>query len=203
MNKAVEGRRGRRPGSPDTRAEILEVARRRLLAEGYRTVSLRSIAAEAGVDVALISYFFGSKKGLFGATLGLLANPPELLAAALPGDRATLPDRVLRTILTTWDDADRGGQLKIMAMTLLQEPELARLFREVLEREIIDRVAEHLGGADAPQRAAVFGAQLAGTIFSRYILALEPIASMSADELIRYLTPGLRAVLHPPATRRR
>ncbi|KPM52390.1 transcriptional regulator [Frankia sp. R43] len=198
MNKPVAGSRGRRPGSPDTRAAILEVARRRFLDQGYRSVSLRSIAAEAGVDVALISYFFGSKKGLFGAALGLVANPPELLSSALRGDRATMPERVLRTILTTWDEPDLGGQLEVMAVALMQEPEFARLFREVLEREIIGRVAEYLGGADAPQRAAAFSAQVAGIIFSRYILRLEPIASMPADELVRYLSPGLRAVLRSP-----
>ncbi|WP_226933052.1 MULTISPECIES: TetR/AcrR family transcriptional regulator [Parafrankia] len=198
MNKPVAGSRGRRPGSPDTRAAILEVARRRFLDQGYRSVSLRAIAAEAGVDVALISYFFGSKKGLFGAALGLVANPPELLSSALQGDRATMPERVLRTIVTTWDEPDLGGQLEVMAVALMQEPEFARLFREVLEREIIGRVAEYLGGADAPQRAAAFSAQVAGIIFSRYILRLEPIASMPADELVRYLSPGLRAVLRSP-----
>ncbi|ONH59907.1 TetR family transcriptional regulator [Frankia sp. CcI49] len=198
MNKPVAGSRGRRPGSPDTRAAILEVARRRFLDQGYRSVSLRSIAAEAGVDVALISYFFDSKKGLFGAALGLVANPPELLSSALRGDRATMPERVLRTILTTWDEPDLGGQLEVMAVALMQEPEFARLFREVLEREIIGRVAEYLGGADAPQRAAAFSAQVAGIIFSRYVLRLEPIASMPADELVRYLSPGLRAVLRSP-----
>ncbi|WP_035953333.1 TetR/AcrR family transcriptional regulator [Parafrankia sp. EUN1f] len=203
MNKPAAGSRGRRPGSPDTRAAILEVARRRFLDQGYRSVSLRAIAAEAEVDVALISYFFGSKKGLFGAALGLLANPPELLSSALQGDRATMPERVLRTILTTWDDPDLGGQLAVMAVALVQEPELARLFREVLEREIVGRVADHLGGADAPQRAAAFTAQVAGTIFSRYILRLEPIASMPADELVRYLSPGLHAALRSPHPGRR
>ena len=68
--------RGRRAGSPDTRAHVLDVARRRFLAEGYQSVSLRSIAAEAGVDVALISYFYGSKRGLFAAVLALPGHRP-------------------------------------------------------------------------------------------------------------------------------
>jgi AcrR family transcriptional regulator len=71
------GRRGRRSGNPDTRAEILAIACRRLVADGYYGVTMRAIAAEAGVDAALISYYFGSKKGLFGAALALSANPPR------------------------------------------------------------------------------------------------------------------------------
>ena len=74
---ATSGRgRGRPRGDTGSRAAILAVARRRFLAEGYDRVTLRSVADEAGVDVALVSYHFGSKKGLFGASLELPANPP-------------------------------------------------------------------------------------------------------------------------------
>ena len=86
MNKPAGAARGRRPGRPETRAEVLEVARRRFLADGYQAVTLRSVAAEAGVDAALISYYFGSKKGLFGAAMALSANPPEAVLEALAGD---------------------------------------------------------------------------------------------------------------------
>ncbi|MFB4297240.1 TetR family transcriptional regulator [Actinomadura sp. NTSP31] len=188
--------RGRRRGSPDTRAQILAVARRRFLADGYAKVTLRSIAAEADVDAALVSYFFGSKKGLFGAVLGLLANPPDVLASALPGDPATLPERVLRAMLGTWDDPERGRQLTFMVRAATQDAELIRLLRDVVGHEMIDRIAEHVGGPDARHRAAAFGAQLAGVIFGRYILAVEPLASMTADEIVAALAPGMRAVLY-------
>jgi AcrR family transcriptional regulator len=39
---------------------IRDAARARFLAEGYQSVTLREVAADAGVDVALISYYFGS-----------------------------------------------------------------------------------------------------------------------------------------------
>ena len=195
MNK--DSRRGRRTGRPDTRAQVLDVARRRFLAEGYQAVTLRSIAQEAGVDAALISYFFGSKKGLFGAALTLSANPPEMLREALPGELATLPERVLRALIGAWDDPVHGEPLRVMVTAATQEPELARLLREVVEREMLDLIAERLGGVDARKRAGSFVTQLAGVIFARYIIELEPVASMPADELVRYLAPGLRSVLRP------
>jgi AcrR family transcriptional regulator len=200
MNKSG-ARRGRRRGGPDTREAILAVARRRFLADGYAPVTMRSVAAEAGVDAALISYFFGSKKGLFGAVLGLVANPPEVLAGALPGDPATLPERVLHALLTAWDDPERGGPLLLMVRAAVQDPDLTRLVRDILEREMIDRIADHVGGPDARARAGAFGTQLAGLIFARYVLGVEPVASMAPDELIRHLSPGLRAALYRPPRR--
>jgi AcrR family transcriptional regulator len=202
MNNAPgTGRRGRRPGRPETRAQVLDVARRRFLADGYQSVTMRSIAAEADVDVALLSYFFGSKKGLFGAALALPANPPEVLLTALPGDPATLPERVLTALLNTWDDPQHGAPLRVMVTAATQDRELARLLKEVFEREMIARIAEHIGGAHAYYRAGAFITQLAGLVFARYVLQVDPIATMTVDEITRHLAPGLRAALHGAATR--
>lgn len=194
MNKAT-GRRGRRPGAPDTRHDVLEVARQRFLAEGYQAVTLRSVAADAGVDVALISYFFGSKKGLFGAAMALTANPAEAFALALDGDMQGLPERVLRILLSTWDTPASGAPLKAMLGSALNDEAVGLLVRQALQRELVDKLADRLGGIDARRRAIAFTVQLAGVVFSRYVLRLEPIASMPADELVRTLTPTLRAAL--------
>jgi AcrR family transcriptional regulator len=202
MNKVAArpttGRRGRRPGRPESRAQVLDVARRRFLAEGYRAVTLRSIATEAGVDAALVSYFFGSKRGLFGAALALTANPPDLLLAALPGDPASLPERVLAGLLGAWDDPRQGGPLRVLVTAAVQDPEVARLLTDAFEHEMVDRMADHIGGPHARHRAGAFVAQLAGLVFTRYVLRLEPVASMSADEIVRHFAPGLRAALHGP-----
>jgi AcrR family transcriptional regulator len=187
--------RGRPPGRTETRAEILAVARRRFLDEGYDRVTMRSIADEAGVDPALISYHFGSKRGLFGAAMRLPANPPEILATALTGPLNTLPERLVRTVLSIWDDPERGAAMRAFAQAAITDPDVARLFREMAEREMISRIADRLGGADAARRASLAASQMAGMIFLRYVLQVEPIASMPADELTARMGPALRAVL--------
>lgn len=51
---------------------------------GYARTSLRAIAQDADVDHALISYYFGSKDGLFAAVNELIFSPPRVLAASQP-----------------------------------------------------------------------------------------------------------------------
>jgi len=66
MNKP----RGRRRGQADTSERIRLAARACFLASAYPGTTLRAAATAADVDVALISYYFGSKQGLFGAAMG-------------------------------------------------------------------------------------------------------------------------------------
>ncbi|MFI0961145.1 TetR family transcriptional regulator [Streptomyces sp. NPDC021080] len=198
MNKPGS-HRGRRPGSPDTRAAILDVARRRFLEDGYHAVTLRSVAAEAGVDLALISYYFGSKKGLFGAALALGANPAELLARVVEeGDLTTFPERVARQVVAVWDDPVTGPPLIAMLKTAIDDDSLGALVKEAVEREIVDRIAGLVPGRDARHRAAAFTTVIAGLIAARYLLRLEPVVSMTTEDVVRFMSPQLRQALLGP-----
>ena len=68
---------------------------------------------------------------------------------------------------------------------------------------MIDKIAARLGGADARTRAGMFSSQITGVIVSRYVIRVEPIASMTVDELVRALSPALTVTLHGPQARRR
>jgi AcrR family transcriptional regulator len=187
--------RGRRPGSPDTRERILEVARRRFLADGFHAVTLRSVAAEAGVDGALPSYFFGSKQGLFAAALALPVNPADVLEQALAGPTEGLAARVLRGVLATWSDPESGAALQALTRTALAEPTMTRVVREAVGQALTGAVAARLRGPDADRRAAAITTQIAGLIFSRYLLGLEPMASLPAEEVVRVLAPALQLLV--------
>ncbi len=57
------------PKSSETAERILQAAYRRLAADGYARLNMRDVAAEAGVNHALIHYYFGSKDHLVIAVL--------------------------------------------------------------------------------------------------------------------------------------
>ena len=129
--------------------------------------------------------------------MALEANPALVLAEALPGDLNTLPERILHALIATWDDPRRSAPMRVMIAGAVADAEVARLLREVVETEMIARIAERLGGPDATARAAVASVQAMGLIFDRYLLRAEPLASMPADELVARMAPALRAALRP------
>jgi len=95
--QAARRGRGRPRKSEDPKQdEILRAALRAFAQSGYEGTNLRRIAADAGVDVALIAHHFGSKLGLWKAVVGSLAAR-RLTAGeggiALPED-TDLADRV-------------------------------------------------------------------------------------------------------------
>jgi AcrR family transcriptional regulator len=53
------------PISTDTRAKLLTAAERLFALHGYAEISTRQIAAAAGLNAALINYYFGSKQALY------------------------------------------------------------------------------------------------------------------------------------------
>ena len=80
-------RTGRRRGLPDTRGQILHVAAAQFGTSGYEATTLRKVAADAGVDPALIRRFFGNKEGLFTQVAASVFRPDEAIAALLQGPR--------------------------------------------------------------------------------------------------------------------
>ena len=81
---AASGRAGavvtvtRPRNAAQTRADILSAARRRFGSEGYERTTLRAVAADVGVDAALVIRYFGSKQDLFAAAADFEIDLPDL-----------------------------------------------------------------------------------------------------------------------------
>lgn len=71
MQNVAKRMKRRRPGRPvrgvDIRQRILDVGEQRFAENGYSGTSLRDVANHAGVNQALVTYYFGSKIGFFEA----------------------------------------------------------------------------------------------------------------------------------------
>ncbi|WP_329388550.1 TetR family transcriptional regulator [Streptomyces sp. NBC_01351] len=193
MNNAAPapGRtRGRPPGNPPTRESIASAARALFLERGYRGTTLRAVAGAAGVDAALIAYHFGSKKGLFADVMQVQCANALAVDEVLGGDPAGLPDRLIDAVTDLWEDAD-------FRRLSTQGDEAAQVLREYLERELLARLVEFLGGRDATARATAVVTILGGLIYTRYLNPLPTPAALTPAETRRVLAPALRAALAP------
>ena len=189
----AEIKRGRRPGRSTTRDAILAAARERFSAQGYDRVRMRDVAKDAGVDVALVTYHFGSKDGLFAAAQEMPAPMAALMADVLEhGDLSDFGERFLRRVLEVWDDERTGGALVALVRSAMSHPPAAEALRAFVQAELLARIAERLDVPDADKRAALFGSQLVGLLLYRHVLHVEPVASMPADELVRRAAPALQ-----------
>jgi AcrR family transcriptional regulator len=191
-------RAGRRRGPSGTREAILAAATRHFAQHGYDRASLRGIAAEAGVDQKLIAHFFGSKQQLFVAAVGLPFNPGEVLPAILAGDPASIGERLAGLLVEVLDQPELHQRLTGVVRAAASEPEVARMLREFLTRELFGPAAEMLGTDDGPFRANLVGSQIVGLVMARYVVAIEPLASMPPDAIAAAVAPTLQRYLLGP-----
>lgn len=183
-------KRGRRTGSPETREAILDAARELFAAHGFEATTLRAVAERAGVDVALCSYYFGSKAELFAAALNLPAGPVGTLTRAIgdPGDREHLAERILRGLMELWD-SPAGTPLVTLVRSMASHRELLKAF---VEEQMLPLMRSVIDGPDADLRAAGANAQALGLVMLRYALAVEPLASATHDEVVAAIAPTMQ-----------
>jgi AcrR family transcriptional regulator len=193
-------RSGRRGGDSGTREAILAAARARFGDLGYDRTTIRGIAADAGVDAALVHHFYGTKDQLFAAAMRLPVNPREVLAEALaPGSRGSesLGEHLLRTVLGVWEVAEIRSTFLGLLRSAPTSDQAVVMLREFLAGAILGPLAAaavQAGGADgkdAGYRAALVASQVLGLGLTRYVLEVEPLAQANSEDLIAAIAPNL------------
>lgn len=168
--------------------------------DGYERAAVRAIAADAGVDVAIVYYFFGSKEGLF--TESVLAGPEHplhQLATLLDEGTDQIGPRLVRRFLEHWDQGDVFEPLLALWRSADIQPLARKVLHDSLAGPLAERVAAEFGAADAELRVELVASQLAGLAFARYQLRIEPIASTSIDDLVAWLGPIVQRYLSDPS----
>ena len=191
-------RAGRRPGKSNTREAILDAARRQFAEHGYDRTTLRSVAAEAGVDPALVVHFFGSKQKLFLAGVDLPIDPAALADEIASAPRSEVGARMAAFLLAALDNPDVRNRWIAMVRAATSEPEAAHRLREILETRLFTPLAEALGVEDAQFRATLAGSNVVGLGMARYIVGVEPIASAAPEKIAAAVGPTLQRYLVEP-----
>ncbi len=186
--------RGRRAGGAgETEARILRVARALFANKGFQGATLRAVAARAGVDVALVSYFFGSKEGLFESAIALPAIADglgQLLRDRSPGLGRSLVSYYLEHVFVP----NEQGVAAILRTAVTDAKQLPKP-RALLGGSLTEEAAKALGPTHGRLRAQLLGAQMTGLFLTRYIVRVEPLASASVVEVAELLGPAIERIL--------
>jgi AcrR family transcriptional regulator len=176
-----------------TRADILAAARRRFGSDGYERTTLRAVAADVGIDPALVVRYFGSKQDLFAAAAEFTLDLPDLTKV----DPDDVADALLPSFFAVWEEDTTFVALLRAAMT---SPTAADTMRRVFATQVAPTLAAVTPDHPA-QRAGLMGAFVIGLATTRYVLANPAVANLSHDELIRWAGPVIRQLLVGPAPR--
>ena len=188
-------RPGRPPGISDTRDRILASARELFAHNGIDRTSIRAVAAAAGVDSALVHHYFGTKRQLFAAAINLPIDPTAVLGPIreVPVDELGL---VLPSLLLPLWDSEMGAALVATLRSMLTGSDvnlIRSFFQEVITAEVAPRVDYPPGSGRI--RVQFVASQLVGVVMARYIIKLEPFASMPPEQIAKTIAPTLQHYL--------
>jgi AcrR family transcriptional regulator len=144
------------------------------------------------VDPALVYHYFGSKEGLLDAA----AEPPqrwlENVAKTWTAPRAELGAELLRLMLAAWADGEVGPVLRAILQTAAHEERTREKLRRVVEGSLMG--VSHLGADERDRlvRSGLISSQIMGLAMMRYVWRIEPVASMTDDEVVAAIAPNLQ-----------
>jgi AcrR family transcriptional regulator len=197
MSSGVRAR-GRRPGGPDTRGQILTAARRSFADKGFGGTTIRAVAGDANVDPALVHHYFGSKDDLFLAALDIPFDPRALVPRVFDAGVMGAGERLLRLFLSIWDDPHTRLPLIALVRTSLVQEAPETLLQQGILRMILGPMRAVLPADEAERRVQLVISQMAGLVLTRYLLALEPLASMPPEDVVAWVAPTIQRYLDGP-----
>ena len=188
-------RRGRPAGSSNTRQRILTSARELFARNGISNTSIRAVAAAAGVDSALVHHYFGTKEQLFAAAIQIPIDPMDVIGPLREVPVEELGYKLPLMLLPLWD-SEIGASFIATLRSILAGAEV-NLFRtfiqDIIAVEVGTRVDNPPGSGIV--RIQFVASQLVGVIMARYILKLEPFASLPAQQIADTIAPNLQRYL--------
>lgn len=184
----------------DTRQVVLEAARARFARDGYSGATIRGIAADAGVDAALVLQFFSSKEELFAAVRSIPPGVLERLAGAFDGPQYLIGERVARAHLGVWEGGPEESEpLLAMLRGAIANEQATEQLRDFIEARLLEDLRPELRQDSAGRtRAGLAASMLVGVIVGRRIVGVPTLVEVDTEALVRLLAPALQAVLTGP-----
>jgi AcrR family transcriptional regulator len=162
---APERPAARKRDAEATQAAILEAAKIHFARSGYDGAYLRDIAADAGVDAALINRYFGGKDGLFAAALKHSIRPH----AFQEWDRKSFAHEIATMMAGhAHQDMERTHAFQFL-LRAATSPATAPLVNAAVQERFMGPIRAWIGGENVEARARIFAAVFIGLLVERLV----------------------------------
>jgi AcrR family transcriptional regulator len=191
-------RRGPRDERGVLADRVLSAARSLFAAQGYASTSLRNVAELAGVDVALVSYYFNNKAGLLEAALTL---PAEFLADVEQASASPIEERgraILASHLAAWEHETTGDILRSIILAAAHEPSAMERVRTIYTTRFLEVLANSLPENERRLRAGLVASQMLGLAMTRYVWRVGALADLSPEQVSDLISPVIQRYLTGP-----
>jgi AcrR family transcriptional regulator len=180
-----------RRSSEETKAVILAAARERFGASGFQAATIRAIAADAGVDPAMVMRYYGNKDKLFAAAAEFDLKFPDFAGT----DGTQVGRSLVRHFLERWEGDEA---LVILLRSSATNGEAAQRMQEIFGTQLQPLVGSLVPAGEAGVRAGLIATQILGMALCRFVLRLPPVVEMTPDEVVGWLGPTIQRYLGPP-----
>jgi len=198
-------------GLEERRATIVAAAVRVLARDGITATTTRKIATEAGVNQAMIGYYFGGKDELLHAVLlEMMRRTGEIASASLP-EHHRFAEALTDAVGAFWRHVEQSPELQVMQYELtlyaLRRPESAWLARSQYEgycavvADLIQRVCDATGEepAEPPESLARFIVAGLDGVILQFISSRDSVRARDDVRRLVQATLALARGAHAPA----
>ena len=186
---------------------VIKAARDAFMASGYARTTIKSVAAAAGVAPTVVTNLYNNKEALFAAAMALPFDPQRAIPALIAPGIDGMGERIVRSTFQLVADekiradlSKAAGAVQGASSTKISGVDVFSVIKplsDYFQTAVIDRVLVAVGIPDARLRGALISANLSGIIAYRYFLQVEPLATMSEDQVVALVAPMIQDLLDP------
>ncbi len=153
------------------------------------------MARDAGVDPALVSYYFQNKSGLLDAAL----VPPPGWADAIAAAAAPIRSRgaaLVGVMVSAWEEPATAEFLRSTILTAAHEPIARQRLATNFAVHILDAVSSKLSDEERLLRASLAASQIVGLAMMRYVWRVGALATIPSSEAAAVIAPTVQRCLN-------
>lgn len=172
--------------APDAKTHILNTSIKLFSSQGYKETSIRKISKEAGVNVSMISYYFGGKDGILREIVNGIAGEFSSLLSQFNFNDMNVTMYVIEQLLKYFEN--HRSQIKILFSEMGKENDyLSSVKKEINELQaklgiLISSKSKTSNISYLERKLRIMTDIILGMIFSDYILDFSSFQENSPEE---------------------